>query len=319
MGIELESEDIRFKPSMQQACAVAQKRFCSDVRKGTGRRITCLLNHMHDPEMDVACSQELVEEQSWRAQSFDFNPMLKLACKRDVADFIEKSMCGSSHVLGWRIHCLTRHAKAITAPDCKEAVRQVLQRQSADMRAKPGMESACTADVKSLCADVKDGGPHVHACLRRNVASIKNDVCKSMVQETEIIDKKSASINFAIRKNCHNEKTAFCGDVPTGQSRVLACLAQHLNDDGFSDACRESVSKADTQTALAKAPQVSSVEELKRWLVSRRSFIDRWGGFLLVGTVGFVIVLGFVVSYCIIQKRFFSAAYSVVVPKDLEG
>jgi len=173
--------------------------------------------------------------------------------------------------------------------------------------------------MKRLCSDVITGGAQLHACLRENAARIMNEVCKSMVQETENVDKKSASINFAIRKNCHNEKEAFCGDVPTGQSRILACLAQHLNDDGFSDPCRVSVKKADLQAALAKAPPVFSVEELGKWLVSHRSFVDRWGSMLLVGTVGFVIVSGFVISYCIIQKRFFSAAYTMVVPKDLEG
>mmetsp|Transcript_135047 Transcript_135047/g.341669 ORF Transcript_135047/g.341669 Transcript_135047/m.341669 type:complete len:934 (+) Transcript_135047:86-2887(+) len=318
-GVELASEDIRFKPSMLEACALPEKRFCPDVKKGNGRIITCLLDHMHDSEMDPACKTELAKEQGWRAKSLDYNPTLKIACMRDVESFMEKNMCGSSEVMGWRINCLTRHSKEITAQECKHAVKGVLQRQSADLRAKPGMEAACASDIKTLCPDVTPGGAQLHACLREKSARITNEVCKSMVQETENVDKKSASINFAIRKNCYNEKKAFCGDIPTGQSRILACLAQHLNDDGFGDSCRKSVNKADLQTAVAKAPPVFSVEELKTWLVSHRSFVDRWGSMLLVGTVGFVIVTGFVLSYCIIQKRFFSAAYTVVVPKDLEG
>merc|ERR1712113_867567 len=135
---------------------------------------------------------------------------------------------------------------------------------SADVRAKPGMQAACKADEKSLCSDVTPGAGHMHACLRKNVAKITNPVCKAMVLETESLDNKSASINFAIRKDCHNERQAFCSDVPPGQARVLACLAQHLNENGFSDDCRESVNKADTQEAFAKAPQASSVEETKK-------------------------------------------------------
>jgi len=277
------------------------------------------LNHMHDPEMDLGCRKELDEEQSWRAKSFDFNPMLKTACKRDVDNLREKGMCGSPSIVGWRIHCLTRHTGEIKVPVCTKIVKEVLQRQSADVRAKPGMQAACAADMRNICPNVRPGGARMHNCLRANIAGIKNDVCKSMVQETEHIDKNSASINFGIRKDCHNEMKAFCNDVPAGKSRFLACLAQHINDEGFGDACRKSVSKTDVQAALTKAPKVSSVDELKRWLVSHRSFVDRWGGILLVGTVGFVIVLGFVISHCIIQKRFFSAAYTVVVPKDLEG
>jgi len=315
----LASEDMRFQEELTRTCMAPLKQFCPQIQAGRGRWVSCLIDHMHSVEMDPSCRVHLVEEEMWRSRGLEFNPALKAQCQSDLRTLLTEQKCGNPGVQGWKINCLTRHTEELKAPGCLKSVRETMQRQSADVRAKPGMAQACADDSKELCPGIEAGGARLQTCLREKQAKIKNNVCLSMVQEVETVDKGSASLNYNVRKNCYNERQTFCKGIEAGDSRILACLSSHVKDEGFSTGCLQSMNLTSMREALNKHPLQFGMDTLKEYVENHRSFVDKWGVLLLGGTVGFVIIMGFVISYFIIQKRLWNGAYSMVVPRDLES
>jgi len=312
---EMASEDVRFKAKLYNLCKAASKSFCPDIKVGGGRMMNCLLDHMHNSEMHSHCRDELVEEQTWRSKNIRFNPILKTSCKSDIMKLLGEQKCGNPSVEGWKINCLTKHRSELTAPACKTAVTGILKRQSADYRAVPGMERSCKKDVERLCNTTGLGRGKIHACLREQEQKITDPVCKKMVNRTHEVDKQSATINYNVRKNCYNERQAFCKDAPSGQMVLLGCLAANMNETHFSDACREALAKTNFKKALIKAPTLS-VAHLKDVLRENRGLIEKYGPILLGGWVAFVILAGLVISYFVIKRKRLFTIYGSVAPRD---
>jgi len=307
------STDIRLNNNLLKGCATAEKRFCSEVNRGEGRVIFCLLDHMHHPDMEATCREHLTEEMEKRTKSLSFNPALKKNCEKDIQALKSKNKCPILHSPGGGINCLTTNLDIVTEPECKKSITDLLRLQSADVRAKPGMQQACATDIAALCKGVAPGGAKLHKCLRNHQKEIKDSKCKAMVQEVEDNDKRSFKINFNVRTHCKNERETFCKDAVVGRAQVMTCLALHRNETGFGQECAHALSDSQIKTPLMKQQIAAQLENLQGWLLSHRGIIEEWGGVMLGCVVALVAAAAFGISYWILQQRFKKVGYSVTV------
>jgi hypothetical protein len=282
---------------------------------------------MHAAEMDSECREALVQEQKKRASSLDFNPSLKSACEKDLEALEAANKCpaatqgaflaySGSH--GKRYKCLLKNEAALQDPDCKRLVHEKRRWHSADLRSRPGMEKACKDDLSKLCPDVTPGAHRWHGCLQKKVEQIQNEKCKLMVQDVHKEEAKSAAINFAVRKYCPNERKAFCKDVIPGQSRMLTCLRLKEDDPLMGQGCKKALERLE-KPKLKEASVWETLsfdaklKELQNWVGQHKSLTDKYGGLLLGGTIGFVSLLTFGLSYLLFRRiRYGKASYAVV-------
>jgi len=312
------SSDIRMNPELEKACRHVVDKLCKDVKPG--QVIRCLLDRMHKPAVDDECRQHLLVEQRKRASSFDFNPRMKANCGEDLANLVKLGACNRNEG-NWQLECLTNasHVSAIKNEKCKMAISSAQLRESSDLRAKPGAEKNCEQDIKDLCPGVEPGAGRVQLCLRQHITEIKNPACRKNVEDIQLRDKTHALTNYMVQKQCVNEITAYCKDVEPGDSRLLMCLGNYHKEAGFSVGCKAALATTQMQE-LMKSPMASKFKaDFQSLMEKHRGFLDKWGGLLFVGTLGFVSVVAFALAWCLIQRRMFHVGYSVVVPKDLEG
>jgi len=303
--------------------------FCNSVEKvekGDAKVVQCLLNHVHDEGMDTPCRDALIAESKKRAMDYDFNINLKKACDAVLQKLDHAGMCDNSKE-NWQTICLTNNLPNINGsmPEqvaCKRQVRIVLRQQSADLRARPGMEMACKADLERLCDGVEAGASRWHQCLRNQAKQISNPLCKAMVAQFDKVAGTRASIDFSVRTKCANEMKTFCKDVPPGDSRMMVCLNVNVDlpgkREGFTQACKSALAgKANHRDIANKILNFTKhkdggLDAVKDLFKKHASFTtDKVGALLFLGTVCFVAVLSCACSYCILQRRFNKVMYTV--------
>jgi len=316
------SKDIRTNPEMAKACAAAQKRFCEEVGKGEGRMIYCLLDHMHHPEMEASCREKLLAETEKRAKSISFNPGVMKNCKKDLEAFKSQGLCTTHFPFtgddGKELDCLTTNIDKVTEPMCNKSLTDVLRLQSADIRAKPGMQAACKQDIDTLCPGVSPGGARLQSCLRNHLKEIKDPECKVMVNEVIRHDKSSFKVNFMVRTHCKKERQTFCREATPAQSQVMECLALHVNETGFGVDCQKALDGSHVKSTLLKDKVAVQLENLQRYIMKNRGVIEKWGGVLLGCVVAVVALLAFGISYWVLQQRFKKVGYTVEVPSAMD-
>lgn len=320
------SEDIRLRPRFFKSCSTSISRYCDGVPHGKGHLIGCMVRHMHDSDMEPDCRKFLEIEQAKRSTNIAFNPVLNASCASDLESLKRKGLCPAAALsrsrqlpMGENIDCLTSHNDNITDPGCKHAVFNVLVAQSNDIRAKPGMWAACATDVGTLCRRAKHGGGRVHKCLQRHVAGIKNADCKRMVLEVKQLQSKDAFLSSSIRKRCVNEMRRFCPNVEHGQGRLLSCLIDQKDQDGFGMPCRAAILEVGIAIKKTSLDEMTSLSQVVKWLKQQKVSVNRWEDFL-VGGAGAVIVIGLCAIGCTAYKQIkkSKSSYTVVVAKDME-
>jgi len=318
-AMKMQSEDIRLNPTLSSSCEGALSRFCKDTPQSA--KVGCLLDYMHDTDMDAGCYQRLEDETEKRTKSIAFNPGLMRECKADLERIQAAHACKTGVQMdGSSIECLIQFRGEVTSPTCKAQVLSTLRRQSNDVRAKPGMSTACASDIKLLCAGIVPGGGRLHMCLREHLSELQ-PMCKERVGEVYKAESEDVTLNPGIRENCRNERNAYCRHVRHGKSRVLVCLNVHKAKEGFSAECRIALSRVHIQEEIVRAQREAedarvsaavtlALAEIKTWLW-KRGGLDEEGGFTFwVGSaIGSLTTAGLVFALFILMCRRCKATY----------
>lgn len=72
--------------------------------------------------------------------------------------------------------------------------------------------SACAADVKRLCADVKPGNGRIVKCLKEHKLELSGS-CKQKAEE--------------IRDDCKDDAEKLCKGAGSGAAPIFSCLRKH--------------------------------------------------------------------------------------------
>lgn len=277
--------------------------------------------------------QALSSEVRKESKSVAFNPQLQVACKSTL-EKLEKKHPGvkscqhqpqgmSRRSLdGKRITCLVKNRMEVESEPCRVRIREIMERQSDDLRWKPGMESACKFDLQSLCPGVEPGNGRQHNCLRMHFSNIKNKRCKELEQEVKDQEAEDVLLNPRVSGRCRNEVTALCPDVERGELRIMACLTLHSKDVGFTSECRDSLQSVVSGTNATKLAKVVEQEKIRRssdiirWLEGHRWTL----GAILVTYIAIMVITFSIAGICWHMKKKVEPAkepYTVVVAEQM--
>ena len=140
------------------------------------------------------------------------------------------------------------------------------------------IRQSCRADYQAHCANIPTGGPEALSCLKENVASLSAPCQRAVAavgRTTQSAQGRapaaapatpppapSASAPaptapayrappppmsprqeaFLLRRACGQDFQAYCGDVPPGRGRIIACLEE--NRPYLSRQCRSAIASA---------------------------------------------------------------------------
>jgi len=328
---KLKSQDVKFNPRMAKDCSIPIAKFCRDVKNhDQGEVISCLIEHVDETDMPVACRTHLKAEERKRAKTIEFNPELYKACKTDLERLYKEKLCkskvpqkGKTDFMGDRIKCLTEQRRNIKAPECRSALLKRTRSESADYRAKPGMEDACRQDIEKFCKSEQGGAGRMQACLRRHSKEL-TESCAAMVVQVKKAESDDATVNFSVRKNCVNEVKTFCKDAPHGDKRLLTCLKVHDEDEGFSESCKKALNEVDINPALVSAQKKALKRAVepnlqKTGAADSGSFLEMRGGMALLGLGAICLVAGYGLYTLYNKHRVKSGGYTVVIPKNMNA
>ena len=142
-------------------CAVDMRRFCPDVKPGSGRVVGCL--RANEASVSDACRARL-DANALRARAFieEFGR----SCRRDVDRLCPGVDPGGGRVIG----CLHQHQPELSAT-CQGEMTRI-----ADARARvEAFKGACQDDVEALCKDVPPLAGPLLECLQANEARLSSD------------------------------------------------------------------------------------------------------------------------------------------------
>jgi hypothetical protein len=92
----------------------------------------------------------------------------------------------------------------------------------------------CQKDIATLCAGVEHGKGGVRECLKTNADKLSEE-CKTKIEEKkEKIKEKIKDMH----ETCKAEIEKFCADVKKGKGRILKCLKENKDKEGFGAECK---------------------------------------------------------------------------------
>jgi hypothetical protein len=129
------------------------------------------------------------------------------ACADDAAKLCPSARAGSAEQAG----CLQSHAAVLSA-GCKASLA-AMPADSARIR------ESCQADVRRICPGVTPGQGRLRACLAERADKL-SPACRAALFDPP--PESGTPLD-----DCHVDAAKLCPGLPTGDGRLLRCLAEH--------------------------------------------------------------------------------------------
>ncbi|CAK0840863.1 unnamed protein product, partial [Prorocentrum cordatum] len=100
------SENTRLNLEVDQHCKQAKTRWCEGTPDEEGSLTMCLLQHMHDDNMEPPCRTALEGEQKKAASSLRYNPQLRKMCSSELTRFRKEGKCSKKGKKGGWVDCI---------------------------------------------------------------------------------------------------------------------------------------------------------------------------------------------------------------------
>ncbi|GIL81323.1 hypothetical protein Vretimale_1124 [Volvox reticuliferus] len=292
------AEDLSLDPELQRSCGAERDKLCLEAGWGEGAAQACLLAHLRGSlpqvfseiifpavgtvakhsaggsnsgsattvELSANCSAALVRRLMAEGEDIRFNYRLSSACAGDKQMLCRDVRPGGAAVL----RCLERH---LDSPDmseeCSQALGEVRQLRSLDVRLDHVFVVNCEDDVRSLCdatvaeqlgsgpAEVPFGLSAPFECLRSRLDLVRDATCRRHMYESIVAAYTDNRLDSGLMRGCHQEVAVLCAQHPP---RALECLQDKIDkfsrDDTpavlkgkVSEQCMSMVSERRTQAA----------------------------------------------------------------------
>ena len=194
-----------------------------------------------------ACEKDIRDAYSRRFADFRLDFDLASACGAgDDADV--KKFCGDVEPgTGLVFRCLKSRKRELS-PDCAAIVDARQIDQSEDVSLDAPLATMCEDDRANLCAAVAWGGGRVEQCLKDKRAAL-SPRCKRELFRREVEESEDVRFDGFLARACAVDRDAFCSSIPPGEARVVACLANHLDDATFTQECRSAMERKSVRRA----------------------------------------------------------------------
>ncbi|KAG2501821.1 hypothetical protein HYH03_000320 [Edaphochlamys debaryana] len=262
------AEDLSLDPDLQRHCGKERDDLCLEAGWGNGAAQACLLGHLRgtlphvfsqvvfptsasaasalavgpakskDEELSANCSAALVQRLIEEGEDIRLNFRLASACAGDKQELCRDVRPGGAAVLG----CLEDHiAHPDMSEECRDALSEVRQLRSLDVRLDHTFVTSCDTDVRSLCGEEEYGqlssGP-LHTpfglaepfeCLRSKLDMVRDTTCRKHVYGVVVDAYQDNRLDAGLMRSCHAEIALLCSTRP---GQALECLRDKI--DKFS-------------------------------------------------------------------------------------
>ncbi|KAK3258900.1 hypothetical protein CYMTET_32077 [Cymbomonas tetramitiformis] len=239
-----DSEDVRFNLRLSSSCAVEKTKFCEGVPVGRARTISCLQNHLTEPEMGSECKKELQSNMLRRARDWRLDWRLRTFCYADIntlcSSQAKNSSTGvrSSGSVTW-LRGITKDPFTLPTP-CDGAFPSSplycpfllpLHPHSGLGRARLSPLGLCPALGREISAvpqmvdSETSAKGQVLQCLKSNMDKITAQACTKHVQQLVAHESSDMRLDYPIMRTCNAELKEFCRGVSPGNGQLMVPLS----------------------------------------------------------------------------------------------
>ncbi|XP_038076975.1 Golgi apparatus protein 1-like isoform X2 [Patiria miniata] len=238
----------RIDKALHKACKPVRDKICKEVEAGDAKVLSCLMEHIYDPEMTKECETELLLLQYFVSRDFKLDPLLYKNCKRDVQDLcFTEDFENSNLPEGVVFACLHRHLhpddrEMTLQPGCQAQVHRLLRQRAVSVHLNPQIEANCRSDIGQYCAD-KTGKGEELSCLQEHHKELSDD-CKSKIGGFTEEEAEDIKMNRKLMAACAPMIKQFCKDFlskKVDEGAALQCLIDHKNDDEMNEKCQAGI------------------------------------------------------------------------------
>ncbi|EFJ43505.1 hypothetical protein VOLCADRAFT_96272 [Volvox carteri f. nagariensis] len=225
------AEDLSLDPELQRSCGAEREKLCLEAGWGEGAAQACLLGHLRGSLPQVFSRVIFPVEGGGGSGA-------------SATAAATPSSSSSSSAVELSANCsaaLVRRLMEEGEDDCTEALGEVRQLRSLDVRLDHTFVSSCSGDVRSLCdeevAEQLESGPEVvpfglsapFECLRGRLELVRDATCRRHMYESLVDAYTDNRLDAGLMRGCHQEVALLCSQHPP---RALECLQERM--DKFS-------------------------------------------------------------------------------------
>lgn len=176
---ELQSDNVRLDKKLFLACTEDARRFCPEIRPGTGAVYKCLIRNKNDPTMSSLCQEQLLRRDKLIAHDYKVSKGLARACKEDIKN--NKCRRGVSEDKDVRLAqillCLEAASKNNTkiSPDCLAEMTDHRKLLMDDFQLSPEILTGCADDITKFCDNLEAAGKTIHCLMEHARPKRKKD------------------------------------------------------------------------------------------------------------------------------------------------
>lgn len=95
----------------------------------------------------------------------------------------------------------------------------------------------CKQDVATLCPGIEPGKGAIKECLKKNQDKLSAECKDKFAAKKEEVKGKMKDIE----ETCKAEVEKYCADVKKGKGKIVKCLIEKKDEEGFAAECKEAV------------------------------------------------------------------------------
>jgi hypothetical protein len=95
----------------------------------------------------------------------------------------------------------------------------------------------CKQDVATLCPGITPGKGAIRECLKANEEKLSAECKEKIAKKKEEIKNKIKDIHEV----CKAEVEKFCSDITKGKGRIVKCLKDKKDEEGFGAECKAEI------------------------------------------------------------------------------
>eukprot|EP01025_Chloroclados_australasicus_P047088 TRINITY_DN5227_c0_g2_i3.p1 TRINITY_DN5227_c0_g2~~TRINITY_DN5227_c0_g2_i3.p1 ORF type:complete len:747 (-),score=90.56 TRINITY_DN5227_c0_g2_i3:695-2935(-) len=244
-----DANDLRLQLPVYRACLADKQKFCKDIPAGEGRALQCLMENHMKKGFSQECNQEIVKLLFKRIKNIKLDPQLTKVCGKDINITCGFNILDGEFKEDEVLKCLQDKKDNLIGAHCKEYIHNLEVEEFADIQLNVPLAEACHDDRKQYCPQVPPGSARVISCLQEHRQDL-SATCKATLFDQEVSMAEDIDFKYPMKQACQLEISKFCQDVPSGHARIVRCLQENMDKEGFTMECKEEVQKDEQRSSM---------------------------------------------------------------------
>lgn len=225
---QLQAKDVRLRPRLMKLCGEEMVVFCKDIKPGSGRMFTCLLENAQKSGFGSACTEEVIKREDLMKTDYRLDAGVSENCKTDI-DVLCAEAKGAAHGKAEVLRCLVDKIIAQNvdvSAACQSEMSRAVRMAFWDFKLGAALTTACDEDVGAVCpaqSRAKNRGVYtigvIGRCLTKQLAESKPlaPACRKLVTVAAPKD-----IRVDLQSSMNDDGTLKVGYMQQAVNKVTA-------------------------------------------------------------------------------------------------